>query len=101
MQHGPATELGRQLRPVEVALEHLEPGAVVEHTLLPLLGLLIKAHGGVHDDQFGREPPRLRQKLLALARLEVAVEMAREHAGEGAVVERQVKRIATDDGCLR
>ena len=61
----------------------------VQRAHLPLLPAVVGAHGAVGDDQLWRHTTRLGDEALAVVRLEVAVEVAREHPVEGAVLEGQ------------
>ena len=67
VQHLATAELLHQLAGVEVALVDLEARAVVQFALLPLLPLVIGAHGAVGDDQLRRDPARVGEEALAIA----------------------------------
>src|SRR6266511_3133805 len=96
-----AADLGRERLRLEVALVHLPPGAVAQHTLFPARGLdALLAHRG-DDHELRCHAPRLGEESQPLLLLEVAVEVAREDAFEGAVFERQRQRVALDEAGVR
>ena len=96
-----AAELVRQFGGGEVALVHAVLRPVVEHPLLPLLGVNALTHRRVDHDQFAGHPPRLGDEGGALVRQQVTVEMAGEHAVELAVGEWQRHRVPQNDGGVR
>jgi len=96
-----AAELGRKLLRLEVALVDLPARAVLEDPLLPLFARSIHACDRVDHDELRRDTARLGEKELAVARLEVPVEVTREHALESSVLERQIECVALDEGRVR
>src|SRR5262249_18322129 len=89
-------ELGAQLGCVEAALEDLPAGAVPEHPLLPA-SLRVAGPGPAPEDEQPRcHAPRLREEADPFRLLEVAVEVAREDAVEGAVREGERERVPED-----
>ena len=56
---------------------------VLQHALLPLLGVNALAQRGVDDHELARDAPGLREEPLPLGRQEVPVEVAREDPIEG------------------
>src|SRR5262249_58549791 len=85
-----APELGREPVRREHPLEHLPARAVGQHALLPALGRVAVCAEAADDDELARDPPRLGEEANPGGLLEVAVEEAREHALEGASLERQL-----------
>jgi len=81
----------------EEALVDAVARAVVEPALLPLLLLDAIAPGRVDHDQLVADAAGLVEEALALVAEQVAVEVTREHAVEGAVRKGQRERVA-DDG---
>src|SRR6266540_4548603 len=92
-----AAELSRERLRLEVALVHLPAGAVAQHALFPARGLdaLLAYRGDEHE--LCCDAPGLDEKVQALLFLEVAVEVAREDALEGAILERQRQCVALDE----
>src|SRR4051812_33677875 len=89
-----AADLLRQALAAEPALVDAVTRAVVEAALLPLLARLARR---VDDHQLAADAARLGQEALALLAQQVAVEVAGQHAVEGAVGEGHSQRVA-DDG---
>ena len=101
MEDAPGPELLGESLGREVALEDIPARAVIQHALLPLLGFHVVAERGIDDDELACDPARLGEEPQAVLVLEMAVEMARENPTEVAVVERQVERVADDEGRVR
>jgi 2-methylisocitrate lyase-like PEP mutase family enzyme len=83
-----------QLATGEIPLVDPVTRSVGEDPLLPRLGLLPGAQGGVDDDELSSHPSRLGQEGRALPRGEVPIEVTREHPVEGAIGHDQVQRVA-------
>src|SRR5581483_1591909 len=89
-----AAELAEQPIAGEEPLVDLPARSVLQHSLLPLEARLAAVQRGVEDDELGRDPPRLGEEASPVVLLEVTVEVAREHAVERAVLERQREGVA-------
>src|SRR5215212_2258398 len=94
-------ELALQVLGGEVALVDPMPGAVVERPLLDALGRAALPQRAVHHDELGRHATRLGQETLPLRTGQMAVEVAGQHAVEGAVGEGKVERVAPHDDPVR
>src|ERR1035441_7932930 len=76
-----AAELLREVSRAEEALVDAVPRPVVEHALLPLLGLDVLAKRRIDDHELRRDAPGLSEESRPLVALQVAVEVARSTRG--------------------
>src|SRR5512132_2472099 len=91
-----AAELGGEGLRLEVALENLPAGAVIQGALLPLLAGDVRLDGRVDDHELPGHAPGLAAKRLPVGRLEMPVEVCGEDALERAVLERELERVAAN-----
>ena len=90
----PPPSSARQLVRLEEALVDGPARAVAEDSLLHLVGDGRMVARRVHDDELAGDAAGLGEEADTVVLLEVAVEVAGEEALEGAVLERQVERVA-------
>src|SRR5438034_2038321 len=101
LEEHPAADLDSEHLRLEVALVHLPPGAVAQGALFAVCRLDAFPANGRDDDDLRRHAPRFAEKAQPLLLFEVAVEVAREDALEGAVLERQGKRVTLEEAGAR
>src|SRR5262249_36385196 len=97
VQHLTAAEFCRELLAGEDALEDRPPRAVPEDALFVALDRIAGAGNRRDDDELRCHAARLGEEALALGLLEVAVEVAREHAVERPGLEWERERVALDE----
>src|SRR5262249_7924426 len=97
VEHTAVAELLRQRRRLEDRLRDLPPRPPVQDPLLLAGRLLALVETAAQEDELAGDAARLGEEPHPLGLLEVAVEVAREQAVEGAVGERERERVALDE----
>jgi glutamate formiminotransferase / 5-formyltetrahydrofolate cyclo-ligase len=92
-----AAEFGCELVAGEDAFVDRPSRAVFQHAFLPALERVARTGDRRHDDELACDPASLGEEARALGLLEVAVEVAGEHAVELAVLERQRESVTGDE----